>query len=105
MADGRKSLEDEYFAREERARREAEEARRRAREREERRRLHFMKCPKCGADLRAESVRGVEVDRCGECRGLWLDAGELEKLAGPEEGLFRSVLETLGVRRYGAGGD
>jgi Zn-finger nucleic acid-binding protein len=28
--------------------------------------------------------RGVKIDKCHECGGVWLDAGELETLAGPE---------------------
>jgi uncharacterized protein len=42
--------------------------------------LHFMKCPKCGHDLKEESISGVNVDRCTFCEGLYLDAGEMETL-------------------------
>jgi uncharacterized protein len=41
---------------------------------------HYMKCPKCGADLREERFSEVAVDICPDCRGMWLDAGELELL-------------------------
>ncbi len=44
------------------------------------RRTHYMKCPKCGADLVTTDFEGVQVDRCPECQGVWLDAGELEHL-------------------------
>ena len=44
------------------------------------RRTHYMKCPKCGGDLATVEVAGVQVDRCPDCQGVWLDPGELEQL-------------------------
>ncbi len=35
--------------------------------------------------LHAEHRNGVELDVCGKCRGIWLDRGELEKLAVPPQ--------------------
>lgn len=84
MAKKPSTSEEEYFARQEREREAEEEIRKRHAAREERRRMHFMKCPKCGADLATQLFHDVEIDRCGECKGVWLDAGELEKLAGRE---------------------
>jgi hypothetical protein len=78
--------EDEYFTREEAARlqREATEAARRmqSEERERLRALHYMKCPKCGFDLKETSYRGVNIDKCYHCGGIWLDDKELEQIAG-----------------------
>ncbi|MFZ2640155.1 MAG: zf-TFIIB domain-containing protein [Verrucomicrobiia bacterium] len=37
-------------------------------------------CPKCDAQLFSLRFKEVEVDFCERCRGLWLDAGELETL-------------------------
>jgi uncharacterized protein len=40
-----------------------------------------MKCPRCETTMLDERERdGVTVDVCTQCRGLWLDRGELEKL-------------------------
>lgn len=39
-----------------------------------------MKCPKCNADLRAQTDRGVEVEACPNCRGMWLTPAELDQL-------------------------
>ncbi len=47
--------------------------------------LHLMKCPKCGMDLIAIDYKGIEVDKCAECEGIWLDAGELEALSRLEK--------------------
>jgi Zn-finger nucleic acid-binding protein len=73
-----KLLEDARKAREKR------ESERRDRETAEERRklkeLHYMKCPKCGHDLKAEDLEGVEIDRCTFCEGFFMDAGELEEL-------------------------
>jgi Zn-finger nucleic acid-binding protein len=37
-------------------------------------------CPACGATLVNLDRDGILIDRCPECRGVWLDRGELEKL-------------------------
>ena len=40
-----------------------------------------MKCPRCETSTLDEKEReGVIVDVCGQCRGIWLDRGELEKI-------------------------
>src|SRR5437868_2594717 len=40
-----------------------------------------MKCPVCvDVDLSISSREGVEIDFCGQCRGVWLDRGELDKI-------------------------
>ncbi len=40
-----------------------------------------MKCPICSnVDLLMSEKQGVEIDYCPNCRGIWLDRGELEKI-------------------------
>ena len=40
-----------------------------------------MKCPVCKTvDLNLAERQGVEIDYCPECRGIWLDRGELDKI-------------------------
>ena len=39
-----------------------------------------MNCPKCYEPLRIAERQGVEIDYCPECRGVWLDRGELDKI-------------------------
>ena len=40
-----------------------------------------MKCPVCpDATLAMMDRQGVEIDYCPQCRGVWLDRGELDKL-------------------------
>ena len=47
--------------------------------------LHYMKCPKCGMELIEIDYKGVKVDKCSECEGGWLDAGELEAISRLEK--------------------
>lgn len=45
-----------------------------------------MKCPVCkDVTLLMADKKGVEIDYCPECRGIWLDRGELDKLIEKEE--------------------
>lgn len=78
------STEEEYFARE-----EIEKKRKlalqqaqsmAAQQRDELKKLHYMKCPKCGMDLQSLKRGEVEIDTCFNCQGIFLDAGELEHL-------------------------
>jgi Zn-finger nucleic acid-binding protein len=39
-----------------------------------------MTCPKCRGEMRSYERSGVTVDQCTECRGIFLDRGELERL-------------------------
>jgi hypothetical protein len=39
-----------------------------------------MKCPIDGAELVMTDRSGVEIDYCPQCRGVWLDRGELDKI-------------------------
>ena len=40
-----------------------------------------LRCPNCESEMRLSSKYGVEIDYCPRCRGVWLDRGELEKVA------------------------
>ncbi|WP_298935229.1 zf-TFIIB domain-containing protein [uncultured Ruegeria sp.] len=39
-----------------------------------------MKCPIDGTNLVIAERSGVEIDYCPQCRGVWLDRGELDKI-------------------------
>jgi uncharacterized protein len=39
-----------------------------------------MKCPICTVDLVMSERQGIEIDYCPQCRGVWLDRGELDKI-------------------------
>ena len=39
-----------------------------------------MQCPNDGTTLTMSERSGIEIDYCPECRGVWLDRGELDKI-------------------------
>lgn len=39
-----------------------------------------MQCPSDGTTLLMSERQGVEIDYCPQCRGVWLDRGELDKI-------------------------
>ena len=39
-----------------------------------------MKCPLCAVDLVMSERQWIEIDYCPQCRGVWLDRGELDKI-------------------------
>jgi acetyl-CoA carboxylase beta subunit len=83
-------------ARKARAKREAErKAHETAEERRELKERHWMKCPKCGHDMKSESFEGVEIDRCTFCEGFFMDAGELEEVFAKKQDKRQSFLRRL----------
>lgn len=82
--------EEAYFARMEFERlRKLEEEKSAKLQKEERQRLrelHHMRCPKCGMTLIEVDYKGIKIDECSECRGIWLDAGEVQQIISLEQG-------------------
>jgi uncharacterized protein len=39
-----------------------------------------MSCPVCQVPLAMSDRQGIEIDYCPQCRGVWLDRGELDKI-------------------------
>ncbi len=81
--------EEEYFARLEFEKKKKAEVERHARMVEEEKHklkgLHHMHCPKCGMNLITIDYKGIAVDKCSGCEGIWLDAGELEAITRLEK--------------------
>lgn len=60
-----------------------------------------MRCPVDDAPLREVTRRGVKIDLCSDCRGIWLDRGELEHLleaAGAEDDVDVRAQDVRGAR-------
>ncbi|MEW5850400.1 MAG: zf-TFIIB domain-containing protein [Myxococcota bacterium] len=91
------STEEEFFAREELEKKRKLAAEQSAKlsqqQREEAKKLHFMKCPKCGSDLHEVAYKDAQIDKCFSCGGVYLDSGELEHLVGKEGGYVQSVIK------------
>jgi len=49
-----------------------------------------MICPKCQGEWRQYERNGVTVDQCMECRGIFLDRGELDRLIDAENSYYES---------------
>jgi Zn-finger nucleic acid-binding protein len=47
-----------------------------------------LTCPKCQGIMRTYERGGVHVDQCSDCRGIFLDRGELEHLMDAETGFY-----------------
>jgi uncharacterized protein len=100
--------EDEWFltnerqllegARAERAKREKERAAKTAEaDRQRLREQHHMRCPKCGHEMKEETLESVTIDRCSYCEGIFFDAGELDQVLLKREddrrGFFRKLVK------------
>src|SRR5512133_2780561 len=91
------NTEDEYFVRE-----DAEKKRRlalaskkehEAAELKRLKELHWMRCPKCGLEMHEMKLRGMDVDVCFSCNGVFFDQGELEHLEKHESrGVMSAIL-------------
>ena len=46
--------------------------------------MNGLTCPKCQGQMRSYERSGITVDQCSECRGIFLDRGELERLIDAE---------------------
>lgn len=90
MIDKPSEKEEEYFARleyEKKKQLEHEKHLKLAEEEKSKlREMHFMRCPKCGMELIEVDYRNIKVDKCSECEGIWLDAGEFEAASKLEKG-------------------
>ncbi|MFO0580160.1 MAG: zf-TFIIB domain-containing protein [Polyangia bacterium] len=96
--------EEEYFAREEAAKRQREALevakRLEGQERERLKVLHFMKCPKCGMDLQEQQFKGVTIDKCFTCGGMFFDQGEFEALVGHDQpNVFNAIASIFRVKK------
>jgi Zn-finger nucleic acid-binding protein len=45
--------------------------------------MPLLICPNCNVGMAQVQRSGIELDVCPQCRGVWLDRGELEKLLQP----------------------
>lgn len=57
-----------------------------------------MDCPVCKTELRITDRQGIEIDHCPQCRGVWLDRGELDKLIDRTLGASGPAAEGMAAR-------
>ncbi len=61
-------------------------------------------CPVCRIPLVGFELEGIELDRCVDCRGIWLDPGELEAIAeaaGVPPGGLTAALRASAGKKHG----
>ena len=91
--------EDEYFARQDAELIKEMRSRLDKERRDVERKAHYMKCPKCGADLQEETHGQVKIDVCPECKGMWFDSGEMELMYHVQrsqgQNLFKGLLDLI----------
>jgi hypothetical protein len=88
----KKSMEDEYFVKQEKELLEKLKARQSKEKQEDLKATCHMRCPKCGEPLKERSYTKILIDQCTGCGGVWLDAGELEHAAQKEQGSWLDKL-------------
>jgi uncharacterized C2H2 Zn-finger protein len=90
--------EDEYFAKHDAELMKERRARLDAERQNAERKAHWMKCPKCGADLKERTFHHMKIDVCPDCGGTFLDKGELEMLTHVNRSNFsRFIGDMLGL--------
>ena len=47
-----------------------------------------LTCPKCAGPMRSYARSDITIDQCADCRGVFLDRGELERLIDAEAGFY-----------------
>lgn len=77
----RKGLEEEYFRRKDK---ESLDRLRAALAEQAGEGAVTMACPRCDGRLHQSTFDDVTIDQCDKCRGVWLDAGELEQIVAKE---------------------
>lgn len=87
--------ENEYFKRQDaewlKQRRAELDAARAAKESEKK-----LTCPRCGTPTMSErSFNEVTIDVCDRCKGVWLDAGELNMLSHLSKGQLQFLVRSI----------
>lgn len=58
-----------------------------------------FRCPKCHGEMLVYERQGIVVDQCRDCRGVWLDRGELDHLIDLEARMARDSGRLEGATR------
>jgi Zn-finger nucleic acid-binding protein len=57
-----------------------------------------LTCPKCHGPMRTYERSSITIDQCTDCRGVFLDRGELERLIDAESGFYADTPRPPAVR-------
>jgi len=91
-----KDLEKEYFFHENAAsKHKAEIERQRQKDYDDDlklKQLHYMKCPKCGHDLKTKRLTYIDIDQCSSCGVFVIEAQNIDKFIAEEKSLLKSLI-------------
>ncbi len=59
-----------------------------------------MNCPVCETQMKEIEKYGVDIDICPQCKGVWLDRGEIDKIASAEGNYRDSEMEHYGKKDH-----
>lgn len=54
-----------------------------------------LTCPVCGGEMKTLYRYGVEIDVCNDCKGVWLDRGELNKIVESVSAIYDNVKNVI----------
>ena len=57
--------------------------------------VHYMRCPKCGMELIEIEFKGIKIDKCFQCDGIWLDSGEMDALSKLEKTMMDKLFSVF----------
>jgi hypothetical protein len=60
---------------------------------QELKKLHFMKCPKCGHDLFTKRLSYIDVDQCSSCGILVLAPEDIDKFIAEEKSVLKKFID------------
>jgi uncharacterized protein len=63
-----------------------------------------MTCPSCGGELVELDRSGIRIDACRQCRGVWLDRGELDNILERERKVVGAADDEDFIREMTQGG-
>lgn len=62
-----------------------------------------MQCPLCNVALHMSVRQDVEIDYCPQCRGIWLDRGELDKIIERSHAELAAARPNVAADDFGRG--
>ena len=56
-----------------------------------------LQCPNCSVEMQIVQKNEIDIDYCPECKGVWLDRGEIDKIASIQNKYARHALPEISL--------
>ncbi len=90
-------IEEEYFVREDAEKKHKIEVKKKKAQKEQakahQKKLHYMRCSKCGDGLKTIKIGLIDVDQCADCGCIVIEKGDLKKIILEESSIFHGFIE------------